>query len=52
VYMVFDEQEKKDWIIQRMNESSSTSQGNMDNIVREPELEAGFDYLKHKVPLS
>jgi hypothetical protein len=52
VYMVFDEQEKKDWIIQRMNEPSSTSQGNMDNIVREPELEAGFDYLKHKVPLS
>lgn len=52
VYMVFDEQEKKDWIIQRMNESSSTSQRNMDNIVTESELAAGFYYLRHKVPLS
>jgi hypothetical protein len=52
VFMVFDEQEKKDWIIQRMNESSSTSQRNMDNIVTESELEAGFDYLRHKVLLS
>ena len=51
-FVVFDEQEKKDWILQRMNESSSTSEGNMDNRVTEAELEAGFDYLKLKVPLS
>jgi hypothetical protein len=48
VYMVFDEQEKKDWILQRMNESSSTSEGRMENRVTEAELEAGFDYLKLK----
>jgi hypothetical protein len=51
VYMVFDEQEKKDWILQRMNDPSSTSEGNMDNMVTEAELETGFDYLKLKVPL-
>jgi hypothetical protein len=52
VYMVFDEQEKRDWILQSLNEWSSTSQDNMDNRVTAAELEGGFDYLKHKVPLS
>ena len=52
VYMVFDEQEKKDWILQRLNEPSSTSEDNVDNRVTAAELDAGFDYLKHKLPLS
>jgi hypothetical protein len=52
VYVVFDEREKKDWILQRMNESTSTSHGSMDDRVTDAELEASFSYLKQKISFS